>query len=164
MTEAAGETVIVRDTGRGAFQTEATAGSATFLVDEPVEAGGLGTGPNPYDLLSTALGACTAMTIRLFARRKSWALDHVRVKVTHCRSGLDAQDHFQRDIELIGLLDGAQRFKLLDVAMHCPVHLTLERSSIVKTNLAPVPEELELAIRSVHARDATEACQKGAAR
>jgi len=85
------ETVLVAETGLGKYQVEARAGDAAFLIDEPVSAGGLGSGPNPYNLLSAALGACTAMTIRLYASRKGWPLTHVRTAVRHCRAGLQAQ-------------------------------------------------------------------------
>lgn len=117
-----GETIVVDETGRGVFQVEVKAGTSTFLMDEPVAAGGLGSGPNPYDLLSSAIGACTLMTIRLYARRKAWPLEKVRVKVTHHRDNLQDKDRFVREIELIGSLDGTQRARLLDIAMRCPVH------------------------------------------
>jgi putative redox protein len=74
-------------------------------VDEPVQAGGLGSGPNPYDLLSAAIGSCTLMTIRLYARRKQWPLERVRLKVTHQRESLEEKDRFVREIELIGPLE-----------------------------------------------------------
>ena len=71
--------VVVEDTGEGDFQVEVRAPGLSFLADEPVDAGGLGSGPTPYDLLSAGLGACTAMTLRLYARRKGWPLQGVRV-------------------------------------------------------------------------------------
>jgi putative redox protein len=136
----AGEAAIVEETGLGRFQVEAKIGTTAFLVDEPVAAGGLGTGPNPFDLLSAALGACTAMTMRLYAERKAWPLGRVRVRVTHHRGTLQARDSFHREIWLQGGLDDAQRTRLMEIAEHCPVHLTLERGSDVVSKLAP-PED-----------------------
>ncbi len=150
-------TVIVDETGKGLYQVEVTAGASTFLMDEPVEVGGLGEGPNPYDLLGAALGACTLMTIRLYVRRKGWPLDRVRVKVTHARDRLEAKDRFTREIELEGQLDEAQRSRVLEIAMRCPVHLSLERGSIVDTRFVDaLPGTAEEC--GDHARDASEAC------
>ena len=95
MTKADSETVLVAETGLGKYQVEARAGDAAFLVDEPISAGGLGSGPNPYSLLSAALGSCTAMTIRLYANRKSWPLKRVQVAVRHSRASLQAIDVFE---------------------------------------------------------------------
>src|SRR5450432_3036303 len=75
--------VVVEETGEGNFQVEVQAGGVHFLADEPVEVGGMGSGPTPYDLLCAALGACTAMTIRMYARRKELTLRRVRVRVGH---------------------------------------------------------------------------------
>ena len=136
MSDVAGETIVVDETGKGDFQVEVKAGTSSFLMDEPVQAGGLGSGPNPYDLLSAAIGACALMTIRLYARRDQWPLERVRLKVTHHRDGLQAKDRFVREIELVGPLNDPQRARLLDISMRCPVHLTMERGSIVETRLA----------------------------
>jgi putative redox protein len=160
MTTISGETIVIDETGKGAFQVEVKAGTAAFLVDEPVQAGGLGSGPNPYDLLSAAIGSCTLMTIRLYARRKQWPLERVRLKVTHQRESLEEKDRFVREIELIGPLDKTQRARLLDISMRCPVHKTIERGSIVETRLI---EEIAGAVPVTlceHARDANEACDK----
>ena len=131
------EAILVEETGAGRFQVEAHARGSTFLVDEPIEFGGLGTGPNPYDLISMALGSCTAMTVRLYAERKQWPLDKVRVRVVHIRGTLKARDRFDREIDLRGSLDEEQRARLIEIAMRCPVHLTLERGADVRTTLAP---------------------------
>jgi len=126
----------IRETGGGKFQLEIHAGGVTFLADEPASAGGLGSGPNPYDLLSSALGACTAMTLRLYADRKAWPLKSVTVRVIHRRAGLEAKDHFAREIVLEGDLAPEQRRRLLEIANRCPVHQTLDRGSEVITVLA----------------------------
>ena len=158
----AGETIIVDETGKGAFQVEVKAGSSTFLMDEPLQAGGLGTGPNPYDLLSAAIGSCTLMTIRLYARRKQWPLEKVRLKVTHHRDSLEAKDRFVREIELTGPLDEDQRARLLEIAMRCPVLMTMERGSIVETRLVGHAIGTEPTTLCEHARDANEACEETA--
>jgi putative redox protein len=131
------EEVVVEETGVGRFQVEARAGSATLLIDEPESVGGLGSGPNPYDLLAAALGACTAMTVRLYANQKAWPLTHARVSVVHHRATLQAKDVFERKITLEGDLDDAQRTRLLQIAERCPVHLTLSRGSDIQTSLTP---------------------------
>jgi putative redox protein len=159
MIDVAGETVILEETKAGRFQVEAKAGTTSFLVDEPVAAGGTGLGPNPYDLLSAAIGSCSLMTVRLYAARKKWPLEHIRVKVTHYRDSLNTHDRFVREIQLVGPLDDVQRARLLDVSMRCPVHLTIERGSSVETVLVPsdapagTPTNL-----CEHARDMQEAC------
>jgi putative redox protein len=160
MSDVAGETILVDETKKGDFQVEVRAGTSTFLMDEPVKAGGLGSGPNPYDLLSAAIGACALMTIRLYARQRQWPLERVGLKVTHHRDGLQAKDRFVREIELIGPLDEAQRARLLDISMRCPVHLTMERGSIVETKLVEAPLQGTPSTLCEHARDAGEACEQ----
>jgi putative redox protein len=154
------ETVIVEETGLGKYQVEARVGSAALLIDEPASVGGLGSGPNPYDLLSAALGSCTTMTIRLYATRKAWPLTHVRVKVAHHRDALQARDTFSRDIYLEGGLDEAQRTHLIEIAERCPVHLTLSRGSDVITTLAPAvpPMAGEPCATGDHMKHMGEAC------
>ena len=152
------EAVFVSETGRGRFQVEVRSSSGAFLVDEPVSAGGLGSGPNPYDLLSAALGSCTAMTVRLYAARKNWPLTNVQVRVSHSRSTLTARDLFEKTISLKGSLDEAQRAKLLEIAERCPVHLTFNRGSDVKTVLAVADDTIAAPpLSSEHARGMEEA-------
>ncbi|MGR3569566.1 MAG: bifunctional alpha/beta hydrolase/OsmC family protein [Pseudooceanicola nanhaiensis] len=113
------------------------------IADEPEGYGGTNRGMSPYGFLSAALGACTSMTIRMYARRKGWDLDHVQVDVSHDKvhaqdagSASDEKvDTFQRRIRLEGRLTAAQRAKLREIADKCPVHKTLERSSRVLTDL-----------------------------
>jgi putative redox protein len=135
---AASETITVAETGRGKYQVEARVGDATLLIDEPADVGGLGSGPNPYNLLAAALGACTTMTLRLYADRKGWPLKHVEAGVRHTRASLPARDLFDIDIALDGPLDAAQRAKLLEIAGKCPVHLSLSRGSEIRAMLLPV--------------------------
>ncbi|HKL68301.1 bifunctional alpha/beta hydrolase/OsmC family protein [Salibaculum sp.] len=113
-------------------------------ADEPESYGGTNRGLSPYGLLASALGACTSMTIRMYARRKGWPLDHVKVDVTHDKvHGQDAGtegkakiDRFHRAISLTGDLDTEQRQRLLQIADKCPVHQTLERANEIVTDLA----------------------------
>ncbi|SFO04543.1 putative redox protein [Roseovarius lutimaris] len=114
-----------------------------MLADEPEAYGGTDRGMSPYGFLAAGLGACTSMTIRMYARRKGWPLTHVSVDVSHdkvhaqdARSRAGAQaDTFTRVIRLSGDLDETQREKLLEIADKCPVHRTLERSSNIVTRL-----------------------------
>jgi putative redox protein len=131
------ETVLVAETGLGRYQVEARMGGAALLIDEPLDAGGLGSGPNPYDLISAAVGACTTMTVRLYANRKGWPLARVRAAVRHSRAGLEAKDRFELALTLEGALDDAQRARLMEIADRCPVHLTLARGSEVEARLVP---------------------------
>lgn len=120
---------------RGSFQTEVTAGPHRFLLDEPVDAGGDGAGPTPYDMLAAALGGCTAMTLHYFARREKLPLEGVDITVTHDRQhAKDCVDcmttsgyihRFTLAVEFQGPLTDDQRAKLMDVANRCPVKKTL---------------------------------------
>ena len=115
-----------------------------ILADEPLAYGGTNKGLTPYGLVSAGLGACTSMTIRMYARRKGWPLTHVSVDVSHDKvhaqdAGTGAGDKidvFRRLIRLEGSLDHEQRQRLLEIADKCPVHRTLERASEVVTELA----------------------------
>ena len=132
----------------GFLQTIAVGPGHHLLADEPASVGGGDLGPGPYDLLSAGLGACTAMTIRMYARRKDWPLDHVSVDVEHgkihaedcadCETKDGKIDRFVRRIRLEGTLDAAQRARLMEIADRCPVHRTLESEiSIVTEESAP---------------------------
>jgi uncharacterized OsmC-like protein/pimeloyl-ACP methyl ester carboxylesterase len=113
------------------------------LADEPLAYGGTNRGMSPYGFLSAGLGACTSMTIRMYARRKGWPLDHVSVDVDHSKvhaqdaanESTDKIDEWNRKITLTGALSEEQRQRLLEIADRCPVHRTLEQSSEVVTEL-----------------------------
>jgi len=115
-----------------------------LLADEPRAYGGTNRGLSPYGFLASGLGACTSMTIRMYARRKGWPLTGIRVDVTHDKvhaqdaeaRGDEKIDTFRREITLMGDLDADQRARLLEIADKCPVHRTLERSSHIETVLA----------------------------
>lgn len=137
-------TVSVRGSGADFVQT-VEVGRHRFQADEPTAAGGTDTGPSPYDLLLAALGTCTSMTIGLYARRKQWPLAGVRVRLTHrkvhahdcaeCETKTGMLDLIEREVELDGSLDEAQRTRLLDIANKCPVHRTLSSEIRVQTHL-----------------------------
>ncbi len=128
----------------GNFAVNIEAGRHALVSDEPVEVGGEDLGLGPYDLLLGALGACTAMTLRLYARHKQWPLEHVRVTLTHtkihaadcaeCETKKGKIDRIERTIELAGPLDALQRARLLQIAEKCPVHRTLTSEVEVKTH------------------------------
>ena len=129
--------VIVQPTGQGDFQVRVNAQGPSFFVDEPLAMGGLASGPTPYDLLSAALGACTAMTLSLYARRKKLALTDVQVSVTHRRDAITGRDTFDRALYIEGSLDEAQAARLLEMADRCPVGKTLSAGADITTRLAP---------------------------
>jgi uncharacterized OsmC-like protein len=135
--------VLVRETRRGTFQQEVISGGHHFIADEPVEAGGLDSGPGPYDLLLAALGACTSMTLRLYAERKKLPLTRVEVRLRHdriyavdcaqCETKEGLIDHIERVITLEGDLDPNQRARLMEIADKCPVHRTLQSEVDIRT-------------------------------
>jgi uncharacterized OsmC-like protein/alpha-beta hydrolase superfamily lysophospholipase len=126
------------------FLQDVQSGPHHLLADEPAAYGGTNKGLTPYGFLSAGLGACTSMTIRMYARRKGWPLTSVSVDVTHDKvHGQDAGtetkskiDSFVRTITLQGDLDDSQRARLLEIADRCPVHQSLERSNHIETKLA----------------------------
>lgn len=132
---------IGRETGEGRFQVAISSGGVQFFADEPKSAGGLGSGPNPYQLLGSALAACTTMTLRLYADQKGWPVEDIRTAVGHRREqGGKPADLFIRHITFSGDLTEEQRARLLEIADRCPVHRTLTASARVETKadeLAP---------------------------
>jgi putative redox protein len=151
MTEAEVEEglVLVRETHGGKFQQEILSGPHRMFADEPVKAGGLDSGPGPYDFLLAGLGACTSMTIRLYADFKKIPLENVSVRLNHekkihtrdcedCENKVSKVDHIDRFITLEGPLDAGQRKKLMEIADKCPVHQTLESRVEINTFERPV--------------------------
>jgi putative redox protein len=118
-------------------------------ADEPLAYGGTNKGMTPYGFIAAGLGACTSMTIRMYARRKGWPLESVSVDVCHDKvhaqdalpSGPAKIDQFTRVIYLSGPLDSDQRARLLEIADRCPVHRTLEHGAKVMTRLDDTPQE-----------------------
>lgn len=137
--------VSVAETGAGKFQAEVVARMHRLLADEPADHGGMDSGPTPYDFLSIALGACTSMTMRMYAERKNIPLERAVVHVRHdkvhaedcaeCEGREGRIDRFERELELSGDLDAETRDRLREIADKCPVHRTLESSSVVVTKL-----------------------------
>ena len=147
--ESVREHVRVSETGQGTFQNSVLAGRHRLFADEPESVGGLDTGPSPYDFLSAALGACTSMTLRMYADRKKLALGRVTVDVSHakvhmadCAECSDEEkakggriDRFERVITVEGGVPEALRDKIVEIAGKCPVHRTLEHGSKVATRV-----------------------------
>ena len=127
--------VVVQETRKSKFNQAITVGPHHLVADEPVAAGGEDAGPGPYDFLLAGLGACTSMTMRLYADRKSLPLDRVTVTLKHskiyakdcaeCETRDGMLDQIERDIAIDGALDAEQRKKLMEIADKCPVHRTL---------------------------------------
>ncbi|MBB4838554.1 putative redox protein [Sphingomonas kyeonggiensis] len=125
---------VATKSGAGRFQLEISAGGAHFTADEPVEVGGLGTGPTPYQLLAAALAACTTMTLQLYADRKGWPVRVHCTAVGHRREeGQNPPDVFSRRIKFEGEITPEQRGRLLEIADRCPVHRTLTEGARVRT-------------------------------
>jgi putative redox protein len=136
--------VTVTETGSGTYTQQIAAGHHRLVSDEPRPIGD-DAGPTPYDLLLAGLGACTSMTVRMYAERKGWPLERVRVTLRHSRiHAKDCADcetsagwigHIDRDVELFGDLDDIQRQRLLHIAERCPVHQTLTSEIQIATSL-----------------------------
>jgi putative redox protein len=138
--------IIVRSSGGLAHRIEAR--GHQFVADEPVEAGGSDAGPTPYELLLGALGACTAITLRLYAARHNWPLEEVEVRLEHDRvhasdcencenpNSLAFLDRITKRVELRGALTEEQRSRLLDIAERCPVKRTLQQPLVIETRAA----------------------------
>jgi putative redox protein len=137
--------VIVRG-GPTGLEQKIESGRHVLVADEPVAHGGGDAGPNPYDLLCSALGACTSMTLSLYARRKAWPLEGVVVTLRHqkihardcadCETKIGKIDRIDTEIQLLGTLDDTQRQRLLEIAERCPVHRTLTSEIQIRTTLA----------------------------
>ena len=136
--------VAVMSRGAGYLQN-ISIGQHRIQADEPVEGGGSDAGPNPYELLLAALGACTSMTLRMYADRKRWPLEDIRVRLMHgkmhaedclgCETKQGLVDRMEREILLVGNLTDEQRQRLLEIANNCPVHRTLTSEIHIETRL-----------------------------
>jgi putative redox protein len=137
------QSVLVEETGNGKFEQSIVAGPHRYLADEPTSVGGNGSGPSPYEYLLAGLGACTSMTIRLYADLKKIPLRHVSVRLKHdkihavdcenCETKEGKIDCIDREIALEGDLSAEQRGKLMEIADKCPVHRTLHAEIDVRT-------------------------------
>lgn len=125
----------VTETGDSLYGVKIDVNGHSLIGDEPESMGSLNLGPAPYDLLLSALGECTAMTVRWFALQKQWPLDRVSVVLTHQK--IDKKDHFTKQIKIEGQdLTPDQRTRLLAVAANCPVHKTLMSEVVIETSEA----------------------------
>ena len=141
----AGTPVVIVEGDASGFAQHITAGPHELSADEPLAAGGTGTGPDPYQLLLAALGACTSMTVAMYARRKQWPLQRVRVQLARskiwaqdcadCETKEGRLDRIDRVISLEGDLTPDQRQRLMEIADKCPVHRTLTSEVKIVTRL-----------------------------
>lgn len=139
------EGVTVRETGNGKFQQQVLSGRHVLAADEPVDVGGQDSAPSPYDYLAIALGACTSMTLRIYASLKGIELGKISVNVTHgkvhakdcaeCEGREGRIDRFERRISIEGGCPPELEAKIVEIAGKCPVHRTLEASSVVATRV-----------------------------
>jgi uncharacterized OsmC-like protein/pimeloyl-ACP methyl ester carboxylesterase len=146
VTGEAPRNVVVRETRNSKFQQTISAGPHWMLADEPIGAGGEDTGPGPYDFVLAGLGACTSMTMRMYADRKSLPLERVTVTLTHskihaqdcaeCETKAGMLDQIDRVIAIEGALDAEQRQRLMEIADKCPVHRTLTSEIHIVTRAA----------------------------
>jgi len=144
--QAAAGTVVVSEAGEGIFPQLISAHGHLLRADEPVEAGGTDSGPGPYDFLLAGLGACTAMTLRLYAARKKWPLENAHVTLRHakihaedcaaCETKSGMLDRIERVVRLDGPLDAEQKARLMEIADKCPVHRTLTSEIRIETRMA----------------------------
>ncbi len=138
--------VTVSETREGKFTQAITAGAHRARADEPVSVGGDDSGFTPYDLLLAGLGACTSMTMRMYADQKKWPLEQVSVRLSHqkihatdcaeCETRDGKVDRIEREIEITGELDESQRARLMEIADKCPVHRTLHSEVSIVTRRA----------------------------
>lgn len=129
--------VVVAENGMGRYQQDIMVGQHMLIADEPLSLGGGDAGPAPFDLLMSALGACTAITLRMYAERKGLALTQVSVALSHDKVDLDGspRDRINRSITLDGELSPEQRQRLLDIANKCPIHRALSQPLLIASSL-----------------------------
>ncbi|MGH3218343.1 MAG: bifunctional alpha/beta hydrolase/OsmC family protein [Streptosporangiaceae bacterium] len=140
------DVVVVAESNARPYGQDITADGHQLLADEPAQIGGAGTGPGPYELLLAALGACTSITVRMYAERKGWPLRHTTVRLRHrrihasdcaaCETKTGWMDHIERELQFDGELTDQQRAALLVIAERCPVHRTLHSQVTISTTEA----------------------------
>ncbi|MGH8307216.1 MAG: bifunctional alpha/beta hydrolase/OsmC family protein [Gammaproteobacteria bacterium] len=147
MISPAAEGEVVVRINKDHYRTDVYAGAHRLVADEPRDVGGTDAGPSPYGYLAGALGACTAITLRMYADRKQWPVETINVRLKHnkihasdcasCETREGRLDRFEREIELTGALSTEQKQRLLEIADKCPVHKTLHSEVLIKTRLKP---------------------------
>jgi len=136
---------VMANLGASGFTTQIIAGNHHLIADEPIKVGGSDLGPNPYELVSSGLAACTSMTIQMYARRKEWEIRNVETHVSYskkhaedcenCENDMAKIDSFEREISIKGDLDEKQLKRLMEIADKCPVHKTLSSRAQIITKL-----------------------------
>ncbi|WP_300436362.1 bifunctional alpha/beta hydrolase/OsmC family protein [Christiangramia sp.] len=136
---------VMANLGETGFTTQIIAGNHHFIADEPKKMGGSDLGPNPYELVSSGLAACTSMTIQMYARRKKWTVENVETHVSYskkhatdcadCENKKAKIDNFEREISIKGDLDKKQLKRLMEIADKCPVHKTLSAQAQITSKL-----------------------------
>jgi len=136
------DVTVVSESG---LTQEITSGPFRIHADEPVALGGGGAGPSPYELLLASLGACTSMTLRLYAARKGWNLERITVRLRHyrvhaqdcidCENKTVLVDRIERELDLAGSLSDEQKARLQTIAEKCPVHRTLTSRIDIRTSI-----------------------------
>jgi len=130
------------------LQQEAKMGNYRLMLDEPKDVGGDDKGPSPYETLLAALGACTSMTMLMYARRKGWDLRDIEIELSHerihaqdcetCETKSGRLDKITRDIRIKGNINEEQRIRLLEIAEKCPVHRTLTNENLIVDHIEMV--------------------------
>ncbi len=130
--------VVVAENGKGRYQQAVSAGQHQLVADEPASMGGGDAGPAPFDFIMSGLGACTSMTLRMYAERKSLPLTRISVALSHDKIEVEGvmRDRISRDITLEGDLSEEQRQRLLEIANKCPVHRALSQSMLLDCALS----------------------------
>ena len=123
------DVVVVAENGKGRYQQAVTVGQHQLLADEPVDVGGADAGPAPFDFVMAGLGACTSMTLRMYAERREFPLTHLSVSLSYDKVTVDT-------ITLEGELSDEQRQRLLEIANKCPVHRALSQSLLIDSAIA----------------------------
>jgi putative redox protein len=141
-----GDTTLLTVSSESGLAQTVVSGHHRWTADEPAPLG-TDTGPSPYELLLASLGACTSMTLRLYADRKGMKLGRITVRLRHsrihaedcadCETSTGFLDRIEREIDLDGDLDDSQRLRLVEIANRCPVHLTLRSEIDIRTSFAP---------------------------
>ena len=132
-----GHIVTVSERAGGKFTQDVKTGRHCLYADEPENLGGADIGPSPYEYVLAGLGACTSITLRMYAERKKWPVDHISVDVSYKMTGFgkDMRSVFIRKIKILGDLDAKQKQRMLEIADKCPVHKMLESETEIRSEL-----------------------------